>query len=314
MEIDKKDLQILSILDWNARMPMSKIAKQIKLNKDVVRYRINNLEKNKIIESYYTIINTPKLGYITYRLYFDFFNINTETENKIVAYLDKKFNAGQIFSIDGEYQLGIIFLEKSVYNLYKKLKEFKTQFGNYLNKNELTIFTILNQYPIKIFNENSREIISLREEKIIKIKEDDLKLLEELSKNARTSSIDLSLKLKIPQTTVIHKIKQLEKNGIILGYRAKIDINKLGYQNYYLEIYTKNSKEIKEIIDYSKYNKNCIYSCEILSGADMELETEFKDKLELLKFIDNLKNKFKSIKKIKYWSTLKYHKLSYFPF
>jgi len=38
-----------------------------------------------------------------------------------------------------------------------------------------------------------------------------------------------------------------------------------------------------------------------------------KTKKDLLDFIDELKTKFKSIKKIKYCSTLEYHKINYFP-
>jgi len=39
MKLDKKDKQILSILDWNARIPLTQLAKKTRLNKDVVRYR-----------------------------------------------------------------------------------------------------------------------------------------------------------------------------------------------------------------------------------------------------------------------------------
>ncbi len=313
MEIDKKDKQILSILDWNARTPISNIAKQTRLNKDVVRYRISNLEKKQILEGYYTIINTSKLGYLTFRIYFDFINLNKENEEKIIRYLEKNFNAGQIFSIDGEYQLGIICWEKSIYELHKKLSNFKKIFGNFINKEEMAIFISLNHYPRKFLNDTEKDYVSLKEEEKIKIKNNDKKILEELSKNARISSVDLSIKLKIPQTTIIHRIKQLKKEGIILGYRAKINTEKIGYQNYYLEVYVKNAKEIKDIMGSVQYNPNCIYSGQVIPGADIEIETEFQNKAKLLEFINKLKEKFRSIKKIRYWSTLKYYKINYLP-
>ncbi len=311
MKIDKKNMQILGILDWDARIPISGIAKQTRLNKDVVRYRINNLEKNHVLEGYYTIINTSKIGYLTFRMYFDFINLNKQIEARIIDYLDSKFNAGQIFSIDGKYQLGIICWEKSVYELHKKLVNFKKTFGNFINKEKMVIFVSLDQYPRKFLNDTQGKIISLKEEDKIKIKDEDMKILKEISKNARISSVDLSVKLKIPQTTIINRIKQLKKEGIILGYRAKIDTEKLGYQNYYLELYTNNTKEIREINDYAKHNLNCIYSGQVTPGENIEIETEFKSKLELLEFISKLKERFKSIKKIRYWSTLRYYKMNY---
>jgi len=314
MKLDKKDTQILGILDWDARVPISSIAKKTQLNKDVVRYRINNLEKNQILEGYYAIINTSKLGYLTFRIYFDFINLNKQIETRIIKYLDNKFNAGQIFSIDGEYQLGVICWEKSVYELHKKLVDFKKTFGNFINKEEMTIFVSLDHYPRKFLNNTRKEVISLKEEEKTKIKDEDIEILKELSKNARVSSVDLSFKLKIPQTTIIHKIKQLIKEGIILGYRAKINTEKLDYQNYYLSLYVNNTKEVREIMEYAKHNLNCIYSGQVIPEANIEIETEFQEKFELLDFINILKEKFKSIKKIRYWSTLKYHKLNYFPF
>ncbi len=312
INLDKKDIQILGILDWNARMPLTQIAKKIRLNKDVVRYRINNLEKNGVIEGYYTVINTSKLGYITIRVYLDFINVNNVIEKKIINYLNKNFNASQIFSIEGEYQLGIIAWEKSIFDLDRKMRDFKKLFGNYINKEQISIITLFNQYPRKFLLDN-KQVIKIEESELFKIKEDDLRILSEISKNSRVSSVDLSFKLKIPQTTIIHRIKELEKAKIILGYRVKINISKLDYQNYFIEIYTKNNSEVNKIIDFSIANKNCIYSLNVFPGADLELETEFTDKLELFDFINHLRNSFKSIKKIKYWSTINYHNINYFP-
>ena len=81
MKLDKKDLQILGILDWNARMPITQVAKKVKLNKDVVRYRIRNLEKQEIISAYYSLINISKIGYLTFRLYLDLKDVSKEIED-----------------------------------------------------------------------------------------------------------------------------------------------------------------------------------------------------------------------------------------
>ena len=50
-------------------MPLTEIAKKVGLNKDVVRYRIEKLEKEKVILGYYALIDTHKLGYLTIRIY-----------------------------------------------------------------------------------------------------------------------------------------------------------------------------------------------------------------------------------------------------
>jgi len=313
MKLDKKDLQILNILDWNSRMPITQMAKKVKLNKDVVRYRIKNLEEKGIISGYYTLVNISKLGYLTFRLYFDLKDNSSEVEKKIINYLDNDFDSGIIFSRDGEYQLGVITWEKSVYDFESKLKKFKQKFGDYLDKIDFTIFTEFNHYSLNDFNKNFSREISIKKEEVIFVKEDDLKILMQLSKNSRISSVELGEKLKIPQTTIIHKVKEFEKKKIVLAYRTKIDFSKLDYENYFLEIYTHNGKEINKFEKYISNHVNCTYSVKGIFGADIEIECEFKSKTELTNFIKELKEKFKSISKIKYCSTLKYYKINYFP-
>lgn len=313
IKLDKKDLQILNLLDWNARMPITQIAKKVQLNKDVIRYRIKNLEEQKIITGYYSLIDISKLGYLTFRGYVSFVDVDLKIEKEIISYLDKEFGAGFIFSRDGEFQMGFISWEKSIGSFQVKIKKFKEKFGNYLDGIKFEIFTEFNHYSLNEFNNKFSKEISMREEDQVFLKKSDLEILRELSKNSKISSVDLSVKIKIPQTTIVHKIKELEKNKIILAHRAEIDLSKLDYENYFLEVYTHNGRDVERIEKEMRLNKNCIYSVIGIFGADIEIECEFKNKKDLTNFINKLKEKFKAIKKIKYCTTLKYHKIKYFP-
>ncbi len=57
----------------------------------------------------------------------------------------------------------------------------------------------------------------------------DLKIINVLNKNARTSFREISRKLKVSLTTVANRVKKLEGEGIIKGYIPLIDLDKLGY-------------------------------------------------------------------------------------
>lgn len=312
-ELDKKDFQILSLLDWNARLPITQLAKKIGINKDVARYRIKNLEDKGIISGYYSLIDMAKLGYLTFRGYISLINSDEKTEQDLLKYLDKKFNAGTIFLRDGEFQIGFLSWEKSIYEFQVKLNNLKKEFGVFFEKIEFTIFTEFSHYSLNDFNKQHAKEVTLKEGEVVNLKEDDLAILGELSENAKISSLELSKKLDIPQTTIIYKIKELEKKQIIRAYRAEINYLNLGYENYFLEIYTNDGQDIRKIKNYSKTDKNVVYSVLGIFGSDIELECEFKNKKELVLFMNKLKKEFKSIKKIKYCSTLKYYKLKYFP-
>ncbi len=56
----------------------------------------------------------------------------------------------------------------------------------------------------------------------------DLKIVMELVKNGRIKKTELAKMLKVTETAVRKRIEKLEKNKVILGYRAVVDFKKLG--------------------------------------------------------------------------------------
>jgi len=60
--------------------------------------------------------------------------------------------------------------------------------------------------------------------------EKDEKIIEALKRNARASCKEIASQTGIPITTVHNRIKKLEAEGIISGYRVMIDPKKCGYK------------------------------------------------------------------------------------
>lgn len=85
----------------------------------------------------------------------------------------------------------------------------------------------------------------------------DRKILYELDLNCKHNNSQIAKKLKISKDIVNYRIKKLEEQGIIEGYRAIIDLSKLGYLTFrvYLKLQD-TSKEIEtEIINFLKEQK-----------------------------------------------------------
>jgi len=59
----------------------------------------------------------------------------------------------------------------------------------------------------------------------------DKTIIDFLEKNARTSFTDIAKSLNISETAIRKRVKKLETEGIILGYKANINYKKLGYLN-----------------------------------------------------------------------------------
>ena len=57
----------------------------------------------------------------------------------------------------------------------------------------------------------------------------DRRILEGLLANARKKNTELARKLNIPPTTLQERIRRLEERGVVTGYRAVLDPEKMGY-------------------------------------------------------------------------------------
>jgi len=62
----------------------------------------------------------------------------------------------------------------------------------------------------------------------IMIDNKDQIILNELKKNSRVTTKDLSKNVKIPRVTVHDRIQKMIKNGVIKSFDVKIDYNKIG--------------------------------------------------------------------------------------
>ena len=82
-KIDQKDLHLLNILNKEGRKPIIDIAKEIKLSADAVKYRLNNLQKKKIITGFGVKIDFNKLGDYYYLIFLRFQNMDEDKYNKL---------------------------------------------------------------------------------------------------------------------------------------------------------------------------------------------------------------------------------------
>lgn len=312
--MDKLDFKILQILDWDARTPIKRIAKEVRSNKDVVAYRIKRMEEELIITRYYPVLELHKLGYHLSRFYLDIEELKEEYERIFLDFLDNQINSSLIFRMDYPYKYGFFLWTKSIYEVHDIIFKIKQFLGKKLIKYIYSLILTYRQYPKDYLFEKHQHSVFRNIEPISKINydENDYRILRELARNARFSTVQIAKNLRIPQTTVSNKIKMLEKKGIILGYRAEISYVKLGYVNYFLEIYLDENDNLNEIETWSNLCPNVMWLQKIVGTCDIEIEVEVKNREELEVFLKKLRKKFPNIRKINFFSQ-DYKKLTFLP-
>ncbi|MFH1520733.1 MAG: winged helix-turn-helix transcriptional regulator [Candidatus Micrarchaeota archaeon] len=317
MMVDTIDEKILAELDNDARIPNTKIAGRLKINKNVVNYRIKQLENKGIIRGYYTIINAYKLGYQGYRLYLKLQYTDPLKEKEIMDYFIKKKNTWWMARIKGNWDMAILFWVNTQKEMVDTIREFFREYRDYVGDHTLVVYYGIGHYRLpfaKKYLKTNAKFEHATVGEIVKIDNIDRKLLGILSSNARGSLVEISKKLKLTPAAVRYRIKQLIKNRIILGFRPIFDISKLKYSQYKLDINLKNTSVIEKMYGFAKEHDNIFYLDQTLGYADVEFEIYVLDQQRFFDIIREIRMEFNdAIKDHRFFIFEEITKIKYMP-
>ncbi|MFC1801800.1 Lrp/AsnC family transcriptional regulator, partial [Nanoarchaeota archaeon] len=319
MKLDLKDKRLIYELDKNARQPLSKLAKKVRLSQQAVGLRLKNLVDSGVIKKFITIINTAKLGYLSYRVYVRYQNVNPEKEKEIIDSLLKNSNVFWFASLSGRWDLEVLMFARNFFHFNQIWNAILNKHGKYIGDHTLSMATYNYHFKRRYLVKDKEELPDAYyggEPETIKLDKVDVQILKLLATDARIPIIDLGKKIKLASNTVKYRIKRLEKLGIIQTYRLWLDTSKLGYELHKALITTQNLNEFKEkkIISFCKNILNTLYVIRCAGPWDIELEFEVLNNEEYRKIMMDFRNLFSDI--IKDYETLiiyKEHKINYFP-
>lgn len=309
--MDAKNIMILRELDKNSRAPFQQIAKKINLSKDSVKYRVENLKKQGIINGFHAVINVGKLGYIGMRLLVKLYQASPEKEQEIIQHLLDEQGLGWVVSVEGYWDINTYFYFKEINEMHAFYQKFVDKYSNYIDDKNFSIYHLVKAYSRDYFDKEliRKEFIIYQNDVPESIDEKDIIILSLLGDDARTTILKLAQETKLTSKTVIERIKKLEKQKIITGYRLSLGLEKLKYTYYKIHITLFNStKEDKQkIIQYIRMNPNIIYEDELIGGYDIEFEFEAQTPEQIRDFIEDIRRKFSNL--IKEYELLTYYKL-----
>lgn len=122
----------------------------------------------------------------------------------------------------------------------------------------------------------------------IELDEIDKQILNILQVNGRKSIKDISAEINLSSPAVSARISNLEKKGVISGYRARINPIALGlYTKAFINLKV-TPEQKKEFYPYIKECKNVV-ECNCVTGEySMLLEVYFENTIQLDQFIGEL--------------------------
>ena len=303
-KLDVKDRKILALLDTDARLPVSVIAKRVGLSREVVNYRINQLEKKGIIEGYYTVLDVSKLGLMYCRVFLKYRHMSKEKEKELLDYCRKNKKITWIAVGDGRWDITLVLVVKSLSEIEKTCDELNSLFGLYIQDPYASIAFKIYHLPHNYLH-NSRETKeavlgqtnAYDENELPKIDKTDIELLNALSENASESLVSLAKKLSTTPKLINYRMKKLIKEKVILSFRAKINTRLLGYSHYkiFLNLQKLSEANLNRIIAYLKNSPNVIYITKPMGTYNLEFEIMLKGTNELYEFMRELSFNFSDI-------------------
>ena len=121
-----------------------------------------------------------------------------------------------------------------------------------------------------------------------KIDDLDLRILSLLQEDCRLSFNKIANRLNVSVGTAFNHIKGLEKKGVLRGYTAVLDSNKLGYNLTVIIMIQAEGIYLSEVENEIAKTSNVVALYDITGDYDAIAIAKFKDRASLNTFIKNL--------------------------
>lgn len=317
--MDALDWNILGELNANCRAPLTSLAKKLKVGRNVIAYRLDNLEKGGVIKNYICSLDLGKLGYKTYKIYFK--TRNTASEKSFVERLVQNKQAISVVKIEGSFDYSCVIAVKSVRELDTFLTQLKSDFRDIIRDCivSIVVYSRLDKFW-KPFAQKRYEQLGFIEysgegsEAIVD--ETDKRLLQELGQNANMPLVKLAKKTGLSLDIVKYRLKKLGKSVINL-FRIELDLNKLGLFHYVILLQTRPAavSDERKLLAWCSFKNSVMYCTKTIGHFDFEINIVIKGINDLNAFLSEIKSGFGGIvDSYEVILTSKSLKLNYVPF
>lgn len=310
IDIDLKDRKILYELDCSSRQPLSRIAKKVRLSKEVVNYRINRMIEKGIIRAFYARVDTSKQGLLAFRTFLRLQNVSPKREKQIINFLISQKQIGWAVSIQGAWDINFIYWARDNNEFFNFWKLFKRRYGSNIENRWTALYGWFMNFPKCYLIGKPFEGKPFRCGLSKKVDLDDLdvRILDILATRAREPLLNIADELGVSDKVVSYRIKKMEQLGVIGGYGVQLDLDKIGYEYWkiHFQFHNYNEERFNEFNNYCIAHSNIIYTNELIGGADFEIEGHFTGHKELQKVLGEIRYKFADI--IRDFETMLYYK------
>lgn len=318
LSLDTLDRKLLLELDANSRQSFSRIGKRLKVSKEVVNYRVKNLEKEKVITRFFTEINLARLGMQVYKIYLQFQNVTGSKEAEMYKYFTEELAIPWVVSCSGKYDMIISFGARDINHFDEYLSKIMNKFSEYILNREVSTTLFFSTYSRSwlVSSVESHHTTVGGEISLAKLDDKDYKILAALSDDSRAGLAELGLELRLTSGAVAARIGSLQKQGVINAYRIGVNYKALGREFCKTFVYLKNrtSDREKKLIAYVEQLPQTFTIIKCVGSWDMEFEFIVNNVSEFYGIMKDLRNRFDFVKSYESVVVSEEYGINYFRF
>ena len=292
--MDKKDRRLLYELTEDSRQSYARLARRVGLTQETVRYRINRLLAQGVIQKFLGVVNTSRLGFSYYQILLRLHNIDEDKKREIIAFLQDSPRVSWVADLEGNYDLAFIVCTRNTLELSKAISTLYDKYSAYISKRTVSVHLsgkfFSRTYLIEQERTFSKEYAYELEGKQTALDDSDSQICKLLSLDGRASAIGMASHLNLSPDAVLGRIKRLQQEGFLTAFTLVLDNQRAGQAHYKILIYLNNlsTERLQAFYNYCKSEQRVIAIIHSLGEWDYEIDLEVQTHEQLRQFIMSL--------------------------
>ena len=280
MKLDKLDRRLILELDRNARVSFAGISKRLRIPEETVRYRTNGLVRSGVIQTFLTVIDAGKLGNSYCKVLLKLSNVDETGVAGLTEYLLKENAVNWIARMDGPWDLGFTVRVRHMQELSVILDALREKYHHCIHRLIVAVNIQVDFLTHAYLTGKKRKLEAgasyFSPEGGLKTDEKDIRILREMADNPRRPVSEIAAAVGVSPPTIHSRLADLERCGVIRGYRVVLNSQVAGHINYYVLVYLNlvSRERLGQFVRFMRTRPNIIYIVKSLGEWDYELNIE----------------------------------------
>lgn len=299
-KVDLKDRKILSLLSEDSRLTLNQIASKVLLSRDAVRYRIQRLQKLGVIQQFVPLLNYQMSAYNRYHLFLQLEEMASEEQDRLLKEFAEHPAVVSVIEYSDNFDAEVVLLCRNIL-------EFDQFFTEVMNRHHDVIddYIILERvrgYCNRLLPQGFLEFrrsqrIPVQEERLKKLDETDIGILDMLGEDARQSYFSIAEKVKLSSDAVSYRIKKLKAGGLIRNFSVVTNLSALGYNWYTLLVQLRywDSMHESKFRQAVESHPNILLAMKSIGEWNMLIYIAAKSQAEFHHIVKGIRQEFKAV-------------------